>query len=100
VDISGQAPNIIDELPEEDFDYVITPCGHANGSCPAFPGGAKKKIHAGLDNPPALTKGARTEEDALVHYRRVRDEIRAFIERLPETVPALNHSNSVLEEGS
>jgi arsenate reductase len=40
-------------------------------------------VHVGFDDPPALAKGAKTEEEALAHYRRVRDEIRAFVETLP-----------------
>ena len=97
VDIGNHASKTINELPERNFDYVITLCGHANETCPVFPGGAKK-VHAGFDDPPALAKGTRTEEEALVHYRRVRDEIRAFIERLPGAIPALDDSKSILEE--
>ena len=40
-------------------------------------------VHVGFDDPPALAKGAKTEEEALAHYRRVRDEIRAFVKALP-----------------
>ena len=43
-------------------------------------------MHVGFDDPPKLAQGARTEEEALNHYRRVRDEIRAFVERLPEAL--------------
>ena len=88
VDIGNQASKTIDDLPEKDFDYVITLCGHANETCPFFPGGTKR-IHVGFDNPPALAKDARTEEEAMVHYRRVRDEIRRFVETVPD---ALNNS--------
>jgi arsenate reductase (thioredoxin) len=41
-------------------------------------------LHAGFDDPPRLAAGARTEEEAMVHYRRVRDEIKAFVEKLPK----------------
>jgi arsenate reductase (thioredoxin) len=85
VDISGHVSKTIDELPEQNFDYVITLCGHANESCPFFPGGAKK-IHAGFDDPPALAKDTHTEEEAMAHYRRVRDEIREFVETLPDAL--------------
>jgi arsenate reductase (thioredoxin) len=85
VDISNQSSKTIDELPEHNFDYVITLCGKANATCPFFPGGAKK-VHVGFDDPPALAKDAKTEEEALVHYRRVRDEIRNFVERLPDAI--------------
>jgi arsenate reductase len=46
--------------------------------------GKAKVVHVGFDDPPALAKGAKSEEEALSHYRRVRDEIRAFSELLPE----------------
>ncbi|MFO7496348.1 MAG: arsenate reductase ArsC [Desulfobacterales bacterium] len=87
VDIGDHASKTVDELPVRNFDYVITLCGHANETCPVFPGGAKK-VHVGFDDPPALAKDAPSEEDALVHYRRVRDEIRAFIAGLPKAVSA------------
>ncbi len=58
-------------------------CGHANEHCPLF-AGAAKRVHVGFDDPPRLAKDARTEEEALAHYRRVRDEIRAFVEQLPD----------------
>ena len=38
----------------------------------------------GFDDPPRLAAGAQTEEEAMVHYRRVRDEIKVFVEKLPE----------------
>jgi arsenate reductase len=47
-----------------------------------FPGNVKR-LHAGFDDPPRLAAGAVDEEAALGHYRRVRDEIRAFVETLP-----------------
>jgi len=42
--------------------------------------------HHGFDDPPKLAADAKTEEEALAHYRRVRDEIRAYIETLPEAL--------------
>jgi len=83
VDISGQWSKTIDELPVQQFDYVVTLCGHANETCPFFPG---KKIHKGFDDPPRLAAGAESEAEALVHYRRVRDEIRAFVLTLPASL--------------
>jgi arsenate reductase len=41
-------------------------------------------IHVGFDDPPRLAEGAQSKEEELSHYRRVRDEIRAFVEQLPE----------------
>ena len=83
VDISGHSSKHVDALAGVTFDYVVTVCGHANETCPIFRGNAKV-IHVGFDDPPALTKGAATEEEALGHYRRVRDEIKAWVETLPE----------------
>ena len=82
VDISGQRSKRLEEVKDIPFDYVITVCGHAHESCPVFPGRARV-VHAGFDDPPKLAAAARTEEDALSHYRRVRDEIRMFVEQLP-----------------
>ena len=82
VDISGHRSKHVDELKDVRFDYVVTVCGNANEACPVFPGNVKR-IHVGFDDPPALARGARTTEEALLHYRRVRDEIRTFIETLP-----------------
>ena len=85
VDISKHSSKVIDELPVHDFDYVITVCDHAHESCPLFPGKAQV-IHKGFDDPPRLAAGASSEEEALVHYRRVRDEIRDFVEQLPDNL--------------
>jgi arsenate reductase len=83
VDISAQQSKTIDELPRQDFDYVITLCGHANETCPFFPGPVKR-VHHGFDDPPSLAKEAASEEEALNHFRRVRDEIREYVLTLPE----------------
>jgi arsenate reductase len=79
VDITGQRSKHVDELRDVPLDYVVTVCGHANETCPVFPG-KTKVVHVGFDDPPQLAKGAATEEEALGHYRRVRDEIRRFVE--------------------
>ncbi len=82
IDISGHRSKHVDELRGIDFDYVVTVCGHANEHCPVFPGGTKI-IHVGFDDPPRLAKEAGTRQEALDCYRRVRDEIRRFVEELP-----------------
>ena len=84
VDISGQRSKKVDELDAVNFDYVVTVCGHANETCPMWLRGKAKVVHVGFDDPPALAKGAKTEAEDLGHYRRVRDEIRAFVESLPQ----------------
>ena len=85
VDISGHRAKHVDEFKGQEFDYVVTVCDHAHETCPVFPGETRVG-HAGFDDPPALAAGAATEEEALGHYRRVRDEIRRFIESLPESL--------------
>lgn len=85
VDISGQTSKLVEELPQKDFDWVVTLCGHASENCPFFPGKVRR-LHKGFDDPPALAAGAASEEEALAPYRRVRDEIRAFIQGLPATL--------------
>lgn len=87
VGISGQFSKTIDELADKNFDYVITLCGHANETCPMFYGPVKK-VHAGFDDPPELAKTAGSDEDAMVHYRRVRDKIRDFVAGLPDKLSA------------
>lgn len=82
VDISQHRSKRLDELKDEVFDYVVTVCDHAKEHCPVFPGDAKT-FHLGFEDPPRLAQNARTEEEALTHYRRVRDEIKAFVEKLP-----------------
>jgi len=82
VDISGQYSKHVDELKNIEFDYVVTVCGHAHDNCPLFTGKAKV-IHVGFDDPPKLAKDAKTEEEVLNCYRRVRDEIHKFIADLP-----------------
>lgn len=85
VDIRSQRSKHVNELQDIAFDYVVTVCDHAHEACPLFPGGTKV-IHVGFDDPPRLAQGAKSEEEALAHYRRVRDEIRAFVEKLPGTL--------------
>ena len=82
VEIADQRSKHVDEVKHVPFDYVVTVCGHANETCPVFPG-KTKVVHVGFDDPPKLAKGAKSREEALAHYRRVRDEIKAFVQALP-----------------
>jgi len=83
VDISHHKSENVADLLHIPFDYVITVCGHANEHCPIFPGKAKV-VHVGFDDPPKLAVLVTGEEEKLNCYRRVRDEIKTFIETLPE----------------
>jgi arsenate reductase len=85
VDISGHRSKHVGELAGVPFDCVITVCDSAREACPLFPG-RTRVIHAGFDDPPHLARDAKTEDEALAPYRRVRDEIRVFIETLPKVL--------------
>ncbi len=85
VDLSGQYSKTPAELGPVEFDFVVTVCGHADENCPVFPGRVRV-VHAGFDDPPKLTEGLPDGEEKLAVYRRVRDEIRRFVEGLPEVL--------------
>ncbi len=89
VDISTQTSKHVDALRHIAFDAVITVCDNARETCPFFPG-AKKMLHVGFADPPTLAKtlaaGGAGEEEQRNCYRRVRDEIRAFVETLPDAL--------------
>ncbi len=82
IDISGQVSKDVASLRHLEFDYVITLCDDAHEACPFFP--AKTRVlHVAFDDPPKLAQSARSEEEAVGHYRRVRDEIMKFVQSLP-----------------
>lgn len=85
VDISSHQSTNVSEFSDVEFDYVITVCGHADEHCPVFIGNAVV-IHKGFDDPPKLAENATSDEEKMAPYRRVRDEIRAYIETLPESL--------------
>ncbi|MHC4886612.1 MAG: arsenate reductase ArsC [Planctomycetota bacterium] len=86
VDISGHASQHIDEFKDVALDVVVTVCGHAHETCPYFPAGCKV-VHKGFGDPPKMAKDVAEQggdqEEQLECYRRVRDEIRAYVETLP-----------------
>lgn len=85
VDISNHTSKHLDTLSDIEFDYVITVCGHANETCPRFPG-RTRVVHVGFEDPPKLAQDARDEEQAMIPYRRVRDQIRDWVRTLPESL--------------
>jgi arsenate reductase len=85
VDISRQPSKALASLGDQAFDVVVTVCGHADEHCPVFPG-LTRRIHHGFDDPPKLAQASKTEEEALRAYRRVRDQIKAFVLTLPEAL--------------
>mgnify|MGYP001548538616 FL=1 len=89
VDITSQKSQHIDEFKDVDLDIVVTVCGHAHETCPYFPANCEV-VHIGFDDPPKMAKelaakGA-PEEEQLDCYRKVRDQIKEAIEKLPETL--------------
>jgi arsenate reductase len=76
IDISGHNSKTLDAFAGQSFDYVVTLCSDANEKCPLFFGGVQR-IHQGFDDPSRL-KGC--EEALLPEFRRVRDEIRAWLD--------------------
>jgi arsenate reductase len=83
VDISGHHSKLVGDLLDVDFDFVVTVCDNARESCPVFPGKAVI-IHRSFEDPPFLAKSARSEQEILVPYRRVRDEIRDFVAKIDQ----------------
>jgi arsenate reductase len=72
----------VDELLDLPFNPIITVCDITRETCPMFPGGGTK-IHQPFDNQASHAADAANEEEALSHYRRMRDEIRDFVAGLP-----------------
>ncbi len=87
VDISGQRSKTVDEIGGVEFDVVFTVCGHADEHCPVFPGAPV--MHVPFDDPPKLAAAAKDEDEALGHYRRIRDEIREFVTSIPERMKSI-----------
>ncbi|HEY0544405.1 MAG TPA: arsenate reductase ArsC [Pyrinomonadaceae bacterium] len=80
IDISRHRSKSVDEFREQEFDYVIAVCDHANENCPIFPG-RTKRIHWSFDDP-AAASGSKAER--LDVFRRVRDEIAARLDEFIE----------------
>jgi arsenate reductase len=79
IDISGHRSKSVDEFTGQSFDYVLTVCDRARNSCPIFPGGTVT-IHRSFEDPAALEG---SEEERLGLFRRVRDEIRRYLQDFP-----------------
>lgn len=89
VDISGQQPKLVNQFMDMELDAVITVCGHAHENCPYFPPRCKV-IHVGFDDPPKmaqeLAEQGADEEQQLNCYRKIRDEIKSFVEKMPDNI--------------
>ncbi|HZD60047.1 MAG TPA: arsenate reductase ArsC [Anaerolineae bacterium] len=91
VDISGQRSKLVEAVMGIEFDYVITLCGHANENCPLFPG-RTRVIHVGFEDP---AKAHGTEEEVMAAFRRVRDDIQAFVQSLPGFLQRAGSTNEL-----
>jgi arsenate reductase len=76
IDISGHRAKSLKEFMDKPIDHVVTVCDRAKGTCPFFPGGGDY-VHKSFDDP---SRFGGSEEDVLGFYRRVRDEIKAWLE--------------------
>ena len=83
IDISDQQSQSIDELPVEKVDYVFTVCANAAENCPYFPASIKLQ-HVPFADPPQLAKQTTNDEQALVFYAQVRDQIRDFVANIKQ----------------
>jgi len=85
VDISGHRSKTVQELSGISFDYVVTLCREARENLPSLEG-RTKVLHCQFDAPPEAAAKAKTAEEALDQDRRIRDEIRVFVETLPDAL--------------
>ncbi len=92
VDISHHKSQHLDEFKDTTFDYVITVCGHAHETCPWFPGGSRV-IDIGFDDPPKMAEPFEDPQKKLNCYRKVRDEIKAYVMTLPNSLTDLWKKN-------
>ncbi|MDT8284329.1 MAG: arsenate reductase ArsC [Thermovirgaceae bacterium] len=83
VDISSHKSRHLQEFLDIPFDVVITLCGDARDTCPFFPGRSKRMMHRGFDDP---SRAEGSPDEVLDFFRRVRDEIRDFVEGMPENL--------------
>lgn len=78
IDISKGYPKDVDRFLDKSFDFVITVCDNAKETCPVFMGDVKENLHIGFDDPAEATG---SEEEILLEFRRIRDEIREHFQK-------------------
>lgn len=76
IDISTNTSKSLEQFRDQSFDLVVTVCDNAKESCPVFPG-AKETLHWPFDDPADVTG---TDDEKMVVFRRVRDEINDTIQ--------------------
>jgi arsenate reductase len=84
IDISGNRAKHVDEFRNEPFDYVLTVCDNANETCPVYPGHTNR-LHHSFDDPAAVQG---SEEERLLAFRRIRDQISEYLQNFPPAGPA------------
>ena len=72
IDISSHSSQSVEEFCQQTFDFVITVCGNAKETCPAFPG-EYKGIHWDLEDP---ADAVGNEEEKMTKFREIRDKIK------------------------
>ena len=82
IDISSQTSDHVDEFLDIDFDYVVTLCDNARQQCPVFSSNTRM-IHRAFEDPTFVMGSSDT---IMAAFRQTRDQIRAFIEALPESL--------------
>ncbi len=90
IDISGHRSKSVEEFAGQSFDFVITVCDHARESCPLFFGSAKR-LHHSFEDPAALPG---PEEERLALFRRVREQLRAYLADFAQKESAFVHGMS------
>ena len=83
IDISTQFPKNVDLFTKESFDYVITVCDGAKEICPVFTGNVKHRLHIGFEDP---ADAIGSDEEKLIVYRKVRDEIEREFRKFYENI--------------
>jgi arsenate reductase len=81
VDISAHRSQHVNDFKGMDFDYLVTLCGNAGQKCPVV--GGAKHVHRAFDDP-VMVLG--TNDQIIAAFRKARDEIKAFVEALPESL--------------
>ena len=89
IDISGQRSKHVDEYADQQFDYVLTVCDQARETCPIYPGHANR-VHHSFEDPPRPDQGS--DESRLDAFRRVRDELRAYLREFARERETSAHS--------
>ena len=85
VDITNQQSQLLTEFDDVKFDYVVTVCSSAHESCPFFPREATV-VHYGFEDPPKMVPADADDETKLDAFREVRDQIKAYVETLPQSL--------------